>query len=134
MRRFLVTGLDSGDREVGIFAHHQVDTIQPYALCPEVYCALPGPLLEEPGAKQRLVRLVMGDRIPSFIYDRPKVRAQVGSSEEVGGTLAALVDQGIDAAELERRFCRLYGLEPRELKAWIRAGYYRFTSAYPQET
>ena len=38
------------------------------------------------------------------VYERPKVRAQVGSSDEVGGTLAALVDQGIDAAELERRF------------------------------
>jgi asparagine synthetase B (glutamine-hydrolysing) len=133
MRRFLVNGLDSGDREVGIFAHHGVDTIQPYALCPEVYCALPGPLLGEPGAKQRLCRLVMGERVPDFIYDRPKVRAQVGSSEKVGGTLAALVDQGIDAAELERRFCRLYEMDPRELRSWIRAGYYRFTPAYPKE-
>jgi asparagine synthetase B (glutamine-hydrolysing) len=134
MRRFLVTGLDSGDREVGIFAHQGVDTIQPYALCPEVYCALPGSLLAQPAAKQRIARLVMGDRVPSFIYDRPKVRAQVGSSEEVGGTLAALVDQGIDAAELERRFCRLQGFEPRELKTWIRGGYYRFTSTYPEES
>jgi asparagine synthetase B (glutamine-hydrolysing) len=131
MRRFLVTGLDTGDREVGIYAHFGVDAIQPYAFCPEVYCALPGPLIAEPGSKQRLARLVMGDRVPPFIYDRPKVRAQVGSSEEVGGTLAALVDQGIDAAELERRFCRLLGFEPRELKTWMRAGYYRFTSTYP---
>jgi asparagine synthetase B (glutamine-hydrolysing) len=134
MRRFLVTGLDSGDREVGIFAHHGVTTIQPYALCPEVYCALPGPLLAEPGAKQRIGRLAMGDRVPSFIYERPKVRAQVGSSEQVGGTLAALVDQGIDAAQLERRFCGLTGMEPRELRSWIRAGYYRFTPAYPEES
>jgi asparagine synthetase B (glutamine-hydrolysing) len=134
MRRFLVTGLDSGDREVGVFGHHGVDTIQPYALIPEVYCALPGPLLAEPGAKQTLVRQVMGRRIPSFIYDRPKVRAQVGSSGQVGGTLAALVDQGIDAAELERRFARLTGMEPRELRSWIRAGYYRFTPAFPKES
>jgi asparagine synthetase B (glutamine-hydrolysing) len=133
IRRFLVAGLDSGDREVGIFAHQGVDTIQPYALCPEVYCALPGALLAQPGAKQRIAQLVMGDRVPSFIYDRPKVRAQVGSSDEVGGTLAALVDQGIDAAELERRFCRLLGLEPRQLRSFIRAGYYRFTPAYPEE-
>jgi asparagine synthetase B (glutamine-hydrolysing) len=134
MRKVLVNGLDSGDREVGIFAHHGVDTIQPYALCPEVYTELPGPLLAEPGAKQRIARLVMGERVPSFIYDRPKVRAQVGSSEQVGGTLAALVDQGIDAAELERRFCALTGIEPRALRSWIRAGYYRFTPAYPEES
>jgi asparagine synthetase B (glutamine-hydrolysing) len=131
IRRFLVTGLDTGDREVGIFAHYGIDTIQPYALCPEVYCAIPGRLLDQ-GSKQRLARLVMGDRVPSFIYDRPKVRAQVGSSEEVGGTLAALVDRGIDAAALEARFCQLVQVEPQQLRGWIRGGYYRFISTFPK--
>ena len=132
LRRFLVSGLDAGDREVGVYAHRGIDTIQPYALHPEIYTALPGGYLEAEGAKQRLGRLVMGDLVPSFIYDRPKVRAQVGGSEKVGGTLAALVDQGVDAAELERRFCRLMGFAPVELKRWIRAGLYRFTSSYPE--
>lgn len=131
LRRFLVSGLDTGDREVGIFARLGIDTIQPYALYPEIYTALPGAFLEVDGAKQRLARLVMGEQIPSYIYDRPKVRAQVGGSNQVGGTLAALVDQGIDGPELERRFCRLAGFEPRELKRWIRAGVYRFTATYP---
>jgi asparagine synthetase B (glutamine-hydrolysing) len=133
MRRFLVSGLDSGDREVGIFAQHGIDTIQPYALCADAYCELPGSVLAEPTVKQRLACEIFGTRIPQSIYQRPKVRAQVGSSDEVGGTLAALVDQGIDAAELERRFSALYELETAELKAWIRGGYYRFTSAYPVE-
>jgi asparagine synthetase B (glutamine-hydrolysing) len=132
LRRFLVAGLDAGDREVGIFAHHGVATIQPYAVHPDPYTALPGAFLEAEGAKQRLARLVMGDLVPSFIYDRPKVRAQVGGSNEVGGTLAALVDQGIDAAELERRFCRLTGFAAADLKRWIRAGVYRFTNTYPE--
>jgi asparagine synthetase B (glutamine-hydrolysing) len=132
LRRFLVSGLDTGDREVGIYAHRGIDTIQPYALHPDVYTELPGAFLEMEGAKQRLGRLVMGDLVPSFIYDRPKVRAQVGGSEEVGGTLAALVDRGIDASELERRFCALLGFEPSELKRWIRAGVYRFTATYPE--
>jgi hypothetical protein len=105
--------------------------VQPYALIPEVYTALPGAFLEAEGAKQRLARLVMGDAIPSFIYDRPKVRAQVGGSKKVGGTLAALVDQGIDGPELVRRFCRLFGFDSNELKRWIRAGVYRFTASYP---
>jgi asparagine synthetase B (glutamine-hydrolysing) len=131
MRRFLVNGLDSGDREVGIFARHGIDTIQPYALCADAYCALPGSILAEPTAKQRLACEIFGDRIPASIYQRPKVRAQVGSSDEVGGTLAALVDQGIDPAELERRFAALCQVEPSELKNWIRGGYYRFTSVYP---
>lgn len=131
LRRFLVGGLDTGDREVGIFAQQGIDTIQPYALFPEIYTALPGAFLETATAKQRLARLVMGDLIPSFIYERPKVRAQVGGSKKVGGTLAALVDRGIDAAALERRFCQLFGFDGRELKRWIRAGVYRFTATYP---
>lgn len=133
LRRFLVSGLDSGDREVGVFARHGVDVVQPYAIHPEVYTAVPGKLLDDEAAKQRLVQLVMGERIPPFIYARKKVRAQVAGSNEVGGTMAALLDRGIDSAELERRFCKLVGFEPRELKRWIRAGVYRFTATYPEE-
>jgi len=131
LRRFLVGGLDSGDREVGIFARWGIDTVQPYALIPDAYTTLPGGFLEATGAKQRLARLVMGERVPDFIYDRPKVRAQVGGSEEVGGTLAAMVDRGIDGAELERRFRDLVGFDAPELRRWIRAGVYRFTTSYP---
>jgi len=132
LRRFLVQGLDTGDREVGVFARFGVETIQPYAIHPELYTNLPGGFLEVEGAKQRLARLIMGDQVPAFIYERPKVRAQVGSSERVGGTLAALIDAGVDSAELQRRFCKLVGLAPAELKSWIRAGMYRFPTVYPK--
>lgn len=132
LRRFLVQGLDTGDREVGVFARFGIDTIEPYALYPELYTTLPGRFLSVESAKQRLSRLVMGDDVPSFIYDRPKVRAQVGNSEKVGGTLAALVDAGVDSAELDRRFCALSGFTPADLKGWIRAGMYRFPTNYPK--
>ena len=131
LRRFLVQGLDAGDREIGVFAHHGLDAIQPYALCAEAYTALPGGCLGRPEAKQRVVREVMGDAIPSYIYDRPKVRAQIGGADEVRGTLAALVDRGVDGPWLERRFCQLYQLEPAELRRAIRAGFYRFPTSYP---
>ena len=132
LRRFLVSGLDSGDREVGIFARHGVDLVQPYAIEPQAYTSLPGNFLDDDEAKQRLARLVMGDRIPPFIYTRKKVRAQVAGSKKVGGTLAALLDRGIDSAALERRFCELFGFDAPELKRWIRAGLYRFTSSFPE--
>lgn len=131
LRRFLVQGLDAGDREVGVFAHHGLDVIQPYALCAGAYAALPGGCLESPEAKQRLVRKVMGDEIPSYVYERPKVRAQIGGAGEVRGTLAALVDRGIDSSWLERRFCELFELEPSQLRRAVRAGLYQFPTAYP---
>lgn len=131
LRRFLVSGLDTGDREVGVFAQRGIDTIQPYALCANAYTSLPSGFLDNDGAKQQLVRLMLGKRIPSFIYERPKVRAQVADSNQVGGTMAALLDQGIDQPWLAARFAELVGFDPAELKRWIRAGVYRFTSSYP---
>lgn len=132
LRRFLVAGLDTGDREVGVFAHHGIDTIQPYALCADAYASLPCGFLDNAGAKQTLARLMMGNAIPSFIYDRPKVRAQVADSNKVGGTMAALLDRGIDGPALFERFRQLYGFDEPGLKRWIRAGLYRFTATYPE--
>jgi len=133
LRRFLVSGLDSGDREVGIFAHYGLDAIQPYALCAAAYAALPGACLHHEGAKPRLVRAVLGSRIPAFVYERPKVRAQVASEQGVAGTLAVLVDAGLDQEALARRFAELHGISAKELPRLIRAGFYRFPTRYPED-
>ena len=132
LRRFLVQGLDAGDREIGVFAHYGLDAIQPYALAAEAYTALPGGCLTRPEAKQRVVREVMGSAIPTYIYERPKVRAQAGGADEVRGTLAALVDRGIDSEWLERRFCELFDLDRSSLRRAIFGGFYRFPTTYPE--
>jgi asparagine synthetase B (glutamine-hydrolysing) len=132
LRRFLVGGLDSGDREIGIFAAAGIDTIQPFAMCAQAYARIPAGYVGTPGAKSELVQRVLGSRVPAFVHERPKVRAQVGDAGEVGGTLAALVDQGIDSTYLARRFAELLGVQPRQLGVLIRAGYYRFPTTYPR--
>lgn len=132
LRPHLVAGLDAGDREVGVFAHHGIDVLQPYALCAPAYAELPDALVGTPGAKQRFVRALMGDRVPAAIYERPKVRAQVGSADRVGGTLALLADAGIDAEHLAQRFAALFGIERSELAGFIRAGCYRYPGSYEQ--
>ena len=126
LRRVLVSGLDTGDREVGIFNAFGLDVIQPYALIADALIAVPATALEIPRAKQELVRAVMGDRVPAAVYERPKVRAQA-ASPEVGGTLAALADRGIDGTRLQHRFAELLGIDVRELPGLIRGGRYRFT-------
>jgi hypothetical protein len=68
--------------------------------------------------------------VPPYVYERPKVRAQAGSSD-VGGTLGALLDRGIDANALLARFCEIFELDPREPASFIRAGMYRSTPAHP---
>jgi asparagine synthetase B (glutamine-hydrolysing) len=131
IRRFLVGGLDAGDREVGVFDHFGVDTVQPYALCAAEYAALPGSLVAEDGAKSRLVQAVMGTDVPPYIYDRPKVRAQVASQDKPSGTLALLVGRGIDQARLTERFAELMGVPADEVPRLIRAGFYRFSTIFP---
>jgi asparagine synthetase B (glutamine-hydrolysing) len=130
-RRFLVGGLDSGDREVGIFARFGVETAQPYALCAREYAALPASLACAPGSKSRLVRAVMGRRIPAYVLARPKVRAQVAVEGEPGGTLALLVKRGIDQPWLKQRFASLLGIDPRAAGELMRAGSYRFRTSAP---
>jgi len=129
LRRVLVAGLDSGDREVGIMKYFGVDTIQPYALCADLYAALPASLLVKAHAKQDLARKVFGGRIPDYVYARLKTRAQEGSPGRATGTLAVCIDGGIDSEWLKRRFGELYGIEPAQLQRFIRGGYYRFDAA-----
>src|SRR6185312_6608363 len=112
LRQLLVTGLDSGDREVGIMSYFGIQTIQPYALCADAYAALPASLLNNPDAKRDLAQRLFADRIPSYVYARRKTRAQEGTCEEPAGTLAVCADEGIDAEWLRRRFGKLYGIPP----------------------
>lgn len=130
LRRVLVSGLDAGDREVGVLAHFGVDAIQPYAFAARDYISLPDAAVMDDEAKQRLVRDVMGDEIPSYVYTRPKVRAQCGS-EGVSGTLAVLADRHIGASELRARFGELFGIPEMTLSGYLCAGRYRFPTQYP---
>jgi asparagine synthetase B (glutamine-hydrolysing) len=130
LRRFLVGGLDSGDREVGIFGRHGIDVVQPYALCADAYASVPAGALADPRSKQALARAVFGDAVPEYVYARPKVRAQA-ASEEVGGTLGLLADRGIHGVALAARFARTLGVDPDGLRNLIRAGVYRYTTTYP---
>jgi hypothetical protein len=133
LRRFLVSGLDSGDREVGVFTHFGIDVIQPYAMLADAYASLQPAHVQDADAKQRLVRKVMGDRIPAEIYARPKVRAQIGGSKSVGGTLRALDDAGLTGDCLRRRFLALFDCGEDARDRLIQAGFYRFATKFPEK-
>ena len=132
IRRFLVGGLDAGDREVGVFAHFGVETVQPFALCAQEYAALPAQLACEAGSKSRLARAMWGRRILECVLARPKVRAQVAVEGEPAGTFALLVERGIDQAHLKARFARLLGVAPQAVGHLTRAGRYRFSTVFPE--
>lgn len=134
LRTWLVRGLDSCNREVGVFSAFGLRVVQPYAVAVDDYMSVGGELLERVDRKNVLDRIVFGSLIPEHVYARKKVRAQVGS-EEVRGVLAVCLDRGIDQAWLRRRFARLHGVaDERELDRFMRAGRYRSAVPSLQET
>ncbi|HYI37895.1 MAG TPA: asparagine synthase-related protein [Thermoleophilaceae bacterium] len=125
LRSGLVEGLDTSHREVGVFGGWALSVVQPYAVAVDAYMSIPEQFLELPDRKERLCREVFGERLPGFVYERPKARAQTGGAEG-GGVLGLCVDEGIDGQWLRRRFCKLHGGAPEaELGRFIRAGRYR---------
>jgi asparagine synthetase B (glutamine-hydrolysing) len=126
LRRILICGLDSGDREVGVFNHHGLDVVQLYGLIVNQYHRLPRAFIGHKNAKQALVRKIAGDLLPSFLFTRPKVRAQVGDSTAQAGILPLLIQRGRGADWLRRAFCRLFNIEQAAfLDRFIRGGRYR---------
>jgi asparagine synthetase B (glutamine-hydrolysing) len=130
LRAALVQGLDTSNREVGVFGAWGLPVVQPYAVAIDSYLRLPSSFFGLRDAKQQLCRSIFGELVPSFIYDRPKVRAQIGDADAGGGVLAACIDHGINQDWLRERFARLHrARDPRELNRFMRAGRYR--SAVP---
>lgn len=132
LRRFLIRGLDAGDREVGVFARFGIACIQPFLLAARAFAAVPGTLIDDRTAKSRLARRVLGDRIPKLIFERPKVRAQCGREGEPSGTLATLIRAGIDQNALIERFKTLYGVDAAFVRGLVRAGMYRTPQRFEQ--
>lgn len=125
LRRFLVRGLDAGDREVGPFARHGAEVVQPYLLAAPAYTTLPDAFVEDRSAKQRLAERLVGTRLPRFVFERPKVRAQCAHEGRPGGTLALLHAEGFDQARLLARFAELLAVDPTWARELIRGGVYR---------
>jgi asparagine synthetase B (glutamine-hydrolysing) len=126
LRRTLIRGLDSGDREVGVFNHHGLEVVQPYGLIVNQYHRLPQGFIGGKQSKQELAQKIAGELLPAFLFNRPKVRAQVGDSTAHTGILPLLIERGHGANWLRRAFCRLFNIEYEAfLDRFIRGGRYR---------
>jgi asparagine synthetase B (glutamine-hydrolysing) len=131
LQRVLIQGLDAGDREVGIFNRHGLDVLQPYGLIVDQYLRLPRCFIGGTSSKQALAKRMAGDLLPGFVFDRPKVRAQIGDSTLHTGILPLLMRRGHGAEWLRRAFCRLFHIEHVAfLDRFVRAGRYRFVQRF----
>lgn len=132
LRKVLIRGLDAGDREVGVFAAHGLDVIQPYGLIADALMQIPVPLLNDPDTKVTVARQIAGDMLPDWIFTRPKVRAQIGNARCESGILPTLADSGRDSRWLRQTFRNTFGItDDGFFSRFIRAGSYRSLHAFP---
>ena len=114
LRRFFIYGLDTSDREVGIFHRHGITTIQPYSILAEEYLQVPATIIEQPQCKERLNLPLIGNPEVESLVGRAKTRAQVGGKE--GGVLGLFHDSGVTQAALKERWEQLFAPFCREGK------------------
>jgi asparagine synthetase B (glutamine-hydrolysing) len=127
LRISLVRGIQTGDREVGVFASHGLDAVQPYASVFEQLLGLPSS-----APKREVIRALAAGRLPAEVCDRPKARAQVGDSIVRHGILPVLADSGRDARWLEDSFREEFKISGRSaLRGLVRAGVYRPLDRFP---
>ncbi len=104
LRRFLVYGLDAGDREMGIFHHWGFILIQPFSVLAEDYLRVPPELLDSEDLKRNLNLPLVDDRAIVHLLPK-KTRAQVGSTD--GGTLGLFHESEIGQHDLKHRWNEL---------------------------
>lgn len=118
LRIHLARGLQTGDREVGVFAAHGLTVVQPYGWAVSPLLALP-----EPVSKPQLMTALARGTLPAEVLRRPKLRAQIGDRNAETGVLPQLLRAGIDQQSLEDHFRRALGIRsPLELRTTVRGG------------
>ena len=121
-QRFFLNGLDSSDREIGIFSYFGLSCIQPYAFVLDHYKLLTSENLLKENSKYK----INGSLLPKSLLDkinRKKVRAQVGDSS--GGILGYFIKNGITQEKLIKIFTKEFNINQKFLRDFIQVGVYR---------
>lgn len=125
-RRFLVRGLDAGDREIGVFNHFGLPVCQPYAGLGDLYMTVPSRILETENCKEYL----NGDLLPATVkglVNPRKTRAQVGGRDM--GTLGICHSLKYGSAEFLRIWSKEFpGESDDSIRNLISIGRYRTTT------
>ena len=83
LQNYLISGLDTSDREISVFKMFGLNCIQPFAALYDLYASLPESILAAEDPKKLLNAFQVDSAIMSFL-PKVKLRAQVGSRENMG--------------------------------------------------
>lgn len=121
-QRFLLRGLDSSDREIGVLSAWGICCLQPFSVTINYYQSVGDELFDRPNPKYT----INGSLIPKDVFNLvglEKVRAQNGDTN--GGILGYLIKESVDQLNLKNRFLKYHKLPFDWENKFIMAGQYR---------
>lgn len=125
-RRYLVRGLDAGDREIGVFSAYGLIACQPFVVLAERYMSIPARMLASPDLKWKLNGPLLAPEVTAHV-NRAKTRAQVGGKDL--GSLGIYHELGIGEAQLRRQWQDQFpGEAPQTCDDFIQFGRYKAPS------
>ena len=124
LQRFLINGLDSSSREIGVFNKFGVTLFLPYCVLSELYKNLPVSILNK-----KFKYKLNGAFVPKSILkmvSKKKNRAQI--TDDKGGVLGYFQDNGLDQEKLLKIFSKKFNVSSKWLNNFIVAGQFRVKS------
>jgi asparagine synthetase B (glutamine-hydrolysing) len=122
-RKHFVRGLDSSDRETGVFWAYGLAACQPFAVLAEPYMRIPAQMLDQPDLKWALNGPLLSPSVSPHV-NRAKTRAQVGGKDL--GTLGIYHRLGVGDAQLRRAWRDQFpGESPEHCDEFIQLGRYK---------
>jgi asparagine synthetase B (glutamine-hydrolysing) len=121
-QRFLINGLDSSDREVGVFNYFSLPAYQPYSALIDTYKNIPLKILNNFNFKPN----VNGRLIPKKLFNlvlKKKNRAQIVDGN--GGILGFFIKNKMDQSFLYRFFRKQFKLNKKWQDSLFNIGMYR---------
>ena len=121
-QRYFIKGLDSSDRENGVFNFFNIPIFQPYSIVDHYYKNLPNKYLNKKNIKEFLNGNIIKKNLLKLI-NRKKIRAQVGGKNR--GILGYMVKNKIFQKNLEDKFCKNFKISKKFISSFIQVGTYK---------
>lgn len=121
-QRFFIRGLDSSDREVGVYNYFGIKCFQPFSIVLDDYIEFGQDLFEYSNPKYEVNSFFLSKEIFDLVGEK-KTRAQTGDLS--GGILACFINNNYNQEKITETFCKKFNVNSKDLSNFIVAGRYR---------
>ena len=122
LRKFYIKGLDSSDREYGVFEKFDLKLYQPYSILVDLYNNLPKKFYFGKNSKNKINSKLIPKKLLTVVSSK-KIRAQTG--DENGGVLNFFIKKKLNEKKLKDYFKKKFKLSEKWMNTFIISGLYR---------